>query len=207
MSAPVGDQATYGNKIVNLDYSMEIEVETKAVEMSMKALYLIRGLPNTGKSSIGYILLELYQAAGRTCAMIETNDFVYHPEDVTEEQERFGKYIYEQEQNERCHELCLEKSIQAMRDEQVEAVIVCSTFTEHQDLKHYLDAAKEFGRAVFVLGVENLHGKDNGRGVDLNAISKMSDRFQSFQLHPKLFCKPASNQSNAAEQVSIQTPA
>lgn len=207
MSAPVGDQPTYGNKTVDLDYSMEIEVEIKAVEMSMKTVYLIRGLPNTGKSSMGYILLELYVASGRTCVMFETNDFIYHPENVTEEEERFGKYIPEQQQNERCHELCLEKSIEAMRDEQVEAVIVCSTFTEHQDLEHYLDAAKECGRSVFVLGVENLHGKDNGRGVDLNTISKMNDRFQSFQLHPSLYCKPASNQSITTEQVNIQTSA
>lgn len=206
MSTPVGDQLTYGNKEPDLDYSMEIDVEIKAVEMSMKALYLIRGLPNTGKSTTGYILLELYQAAGRTCVMIEANDYVYHPENVTDDEERFGKYVFDQEDNNHYHELCLQKTISEMRNDDVEAVIVCNTFTEYSELSDYIKAAEELNRSVFVLGVENFHGQDNGRGVGLGAINNMNARFQSFQVHPRLLPQ-ASNQEDVSDKDVMRTTA
>ena len=190
MSAQIGDQVTYGKKKEDFTVDDEVNIENKAIKMALHSVYLIRGLPNAGKSTLGGILLHLYEELGMNADHFEANDYVYHPPGVNEDDPRFGKYIFDREKHGACWSLCLEAATTAMNDKDVNAVIVSNTFTTIGELEPFIDAAKAAGRTLFVIGMDNFHNGDNGRGVPLDVVADMTQRYHAFPFNRDLVSAP-----------------
>ena len=125
----------------------------------MKKLYLLRGLPGSGKSSlareIGGIILE----ADQYFIDSKTNEYKF---DVSKIKDAHAD----------CQERCrkwMESGYQ---------IIVSNTFTQEWEMRPYYDMGKEFGYTIFSLIVENRHGGKNIHGVPDDKLEVMKNRFE-----------------------------
>jgi predicted kinase len=127
-------------------------------ESNMKELYLLRGLPGAGKSTLAKSLGGKYIEAD----MFFIKDGVYKF-DVTKLQD--------------AHRWCLAIVGNWMVDNE-KRIIVSNTFTQEWEMKNYYDWAKDFDYRVYSLIVENRHNGVNEHGVPQEKLEIMRDRFQ-----------------------------
>jgi predicted kinase len=124
-------------------------------------LYIIRGLPGSGKSTFAAEV-----AAALSCLRFEA-DMFHMDED--------GNYNWKPENVHAAHQWC-QAEVQAEmvtgRD-----VIVSNTFTTEKELKPYLQLAKMLDYRVVSLIVENRHGNESIHNVPEETMQKMQDRF------------------------------
>lgn len=132
----------------------------------MKTLYMIRGLPGSGKTTLANELKETYEAAGFTVALASADD--YHVVN--------GEYQWKAENIARAHHACKTKAGSAM-SLGVDVVIVHNTSTTEKELKVYLEFAQLFGYKVVSLVVENRHGNESIHNVPEETIDAMRRRF------------------------------
>ena len=122
----------------------------------MNTLYLVRGLPGSGKST-----------------------FTNHLDGIAVEADMYfmkgGEYKFDTTKLGRAHEWCQENVKSLL--ESGEDVIVSNTFTTEKEMKPYLDMAKEFDYRVMSLIVENRHGGKSVHGVPEPTMEKMEKRF------------------------------
>jgi len=129
----------------------------------MKTLYLLRGLPNSGKStlakSIGGIHIEADQ---------------YFMEN--------GEYKFDGSKIKLAHNYCQSQTRAWMDTDgtqvNVDKIVVSNTFTQEWEMKPYYEMAEEYGYMVFSLIVENRHGGVNEHDVPDEVIEKMEKRFE-----------------------------
>jgi predicted kinase len=107
----------------------------------MKTLYIIRGLPGSGKSSLAELLTEFAYSADDFFNLY--HDGVFKPELLKE-----------------AHAWCFEKVKDELRH--FDDVAVANTFTQLWEMQPYLDLAKEFGYTPFVITCENNFGSVHG---------------------------------------------
>lgn len=126
----------------------------------MKPLYLIRGLPGSGKSTFAKEL-----ASGMLAEWLEADDYF---------QTESG-YVFDATKLHAAHKQCLQFTEDAM----VESwpIIVSNTFTTEKELKPYLALAEEYGYTVTSLIVEGRHGNPSVHGVPTETMDKMRKRF------------------------------
>jgi len=125
-----------------------------------KRLYLVRGLPGAGKSTLGQTL-----ATGLGVALVEADQFFQKSEG----------YVWCPELVYLAHRWCQKTVHSHMADG--ESVVVANTFTTEKELKPYLELAAEFGYAVTTLIVEGRHGNPSIHNVPDEAITRMKHRF------------------------------
>lgn len=127
----------------------------------MKKLYLIRGLPGSGKSTFA---LEFANAVGAFNCEADH----YHYDDN-------GVYNWQPENVHAAHLDCQRKCRHIMslgKD-----VVVSNTSTTEKEMKPYLDLATQWGYRVTSLIVENRHGNESVHGVPRETLDKMRNRF------------------------------
>lgn len=131
--------------------------------MTELVLYLIRGLPGSGKTTLASKLMgdRLNHLVGpdRGAARFEADQFFY----------RAGTYQFDGARLGEAHADCQLKTFLAMKA-QVGLVIVSNTMSQHWEAQLYLHFAKHFGYTVRVidlfdggltdaeLAVRNVHG-------------------------------------------------
>ena len=120
-------------------------------------LYLIRGWPGSGKSTIGERL------AGQHC--YSADQFF----------EQGGAYCFDPTRLQEAHQYCKDKVLEALTDE-VPVVAVANTFVRQWEMKWYKDAAAQCGYSVFVLRCEN--NFTNVHGVPQATVDKMRERME-----------------------------
>jgi hypothetical protein len=129
-------------------------------------IFLFRGLPGSGKSSVGNIFAQ----AGNTVAVATDEYFI-------DEQ---GNYNFDATKLREAHEWCLNRVRTLVVDfnhlDPIN-VCVCNTFTAEWEMKPYFDLAKEFNVNIFSLIVENRHGNGNVHSVPDETIERMKNRF------------------------------
>lgn len=128
----------------------------------MKNLYLIRGLPGSGKTTFA---ANLSWALNST--WWEADQFF-----VTEEE----GYKWDASKIEEAHRWCksmCERGMVAGEDH----VVVSNTFTTEKEMQPYLDMAEKYGYRATTLIVENRHGGKNIHDVPEATIQKMRNRF------------------------------
>ncbi len=131
-------------------------------------LYLIRGLPNSGKSTLAKTLAPNANYAADGYFELKALFLnISYPQAF----ERFRNEIGQ------AHEWCQEHVEAALKDN-VRAVAVANTFTTFRELKHYLDLAVKYNYRVHVLTVERAHDGDNGHKVPDEAVKRMAERWQ-----------------------------
>ena len=124
----------------------------------MKNLYLVRGLPGAGKSTIANALGNVVLAAD-----------MFHTDEN-------GVYNYDTSKANDAHAWCLEETQRAMTHDLT--IAVANTFVNAGQLQPYLDLAKIYGYRVHTIIAENRHGSENVHGVSPEIIGRMREEFE-----------------------------
>jgi predicted kinase len=128
-----------------------------------KILYLLRGVPGSGKSTVA-------QNIGGT--HFETDKYFMVD----------GEYKFDPTKLKQYHQMCQDEVNLAMIQNHTahlnDVIVVSNTFTQEWEMKPYFDLAKTYGYQVFSLIVENRHGGLNPHGVPEDKVQIMKDRFE-----------------------------
>ena len=131
----------------------------------MKNLYLLRGIPGAGKSTLAKQLGDSH---------FETDTFFMVD----------GEYKFDPTKLRKAHEWCQSQIELAMINNHVTAgldnsdIVISNTFTQAWEMDAYNELAKQYGYRVFSIIVENRHGGVNQHNVPEDKLQIMKDRFE-----------------------------
>ena len=136
--------------------------------MIPKILYLIRGVPGSGKSTFAHTIWNDY-------AICEADQYFVNKET--------GEYKFNPDEIKIAHQWCKDEVENRMKDNQVNPqyypeIVVSNTFTQEWEMESYYKLAEKYGYRVFSLIVENRHGGKNTHGVPDEKVELMKNRFQ-----------------------------
>ncbi len=124
-----------------------------------KVLYIVRGLPGSGKSTFAQTLTPNHWEA----------DMYFINED--------GEYKFNIDEIKIAHQWCKDMVEGAMK-RNLDKIAVSNTFTMEWEMESYHKLAEHYGYTTFHLIVENRHGGENQHGVPSDKVQIMKDRFQ-----------------------------
>ena len=130
-------------------------------------LFLVRGLPGSGKSTFATHIWNEY-------AVCEADKFFYDKE---------GNYNFDPSKLKDAHAWCKNEVETRMKDHQINQqyypeIAVSNTFTQEWEMKDYYELAEKYGYKVVSLIVENRHGGKNVHGVSDDKLEIMKNRFE-----------------------------
>jgi predicted kinase len=125
----------------------------------MKNIYLVRGLPGSGKTTFAKTIGGLHIEA----------DMYFTDEN--------GVYNYEPTKIKNAHNWCQDVVEEWMREEQ-DKIVVSNTFTQEWEMDSYYKIAEQYGYRVTSVIVENRHNGKNEHGVPEDKIEIMKNRFE-----------------------------
>ena len=131
--------------------------------MLNKTLYLLRGIPGSGKSTIAKLL-------------VGDKDYCHKEADMYFV-DRDGNYKFEPSKIKDAHAWCKEEIEFVMKYDH-SPVVVSNTFTQEWEMEDYYKLSEKYGYKVHSLIVENRHGGVNEHSVPDEKIQQMKDRFQ-----------------------------
>lgn len=138
-----------------------------------KTLYIIRGLPGSGKSTLGEQLADCY--------------IDYHPRNGGPKSHSYsaddwftfsstGRYVFIPEELPQAHEDCRARVLGAMLSD-VEHICVCNTFSQAWEAEPYFKLCKMHGYTPVVLECQSQFG--NIHDVPQESIDAMSERWET----------------------------
>jgi predicted kinase len=130
-------------------------------------LFLIRGLPGSGKTSFATAIWNDY-------AVCEADKFFYDKE---------NNYNFDPSKLKEAHSWCLSevesKMIEHENNKQYyPEIAVSNTFTQEWEMENYFKLAEKYGYKVVSLIIENRHGSKNIHGVPEEKLQIMKNRFE-----------------------------
>jgi len=129
----------------------------------MKTLYIVRGVPGSGKSTFAKTLGGTH---------FETDNYFMVD----------GEYKFDFTKIKDAHNWCQSQVSNAMLLNYAaginEKIVVSNTFTQEWEMEPYFEMAKEWGYTVFTVVVENRHGGENQHGVPEDKLEIMRNRFE-----------------------------
>lgn len=134
----------------------------------MKELFLLRGLPGAGKSTLANSLGGSWY---------EADQFFLNEN---------GEYEFDASKLRDAHQYCQSRVEDSMKfftgleDTFLSPsrIVVSNTFTQEWEMKPYYDLAEKYGYRVYSLIVENRHGGVNEHGVPEDKLEIMRNRFE-----------------------------
>ena len=129
----------------------------------MTALYLIRGVPGSGKTTLGNRLKE----AGLVDYVCSADDYMVGPD---------GKYLFDGSRLRECHKRC--RISTRNRLSEGGSVAVCNTFTRRWEMQSYIDMADDLNCTLYVIRCEGDYG--NIHGVPEEKVAEMRARFEDW---------------------------
>jgi len=130
-------------------------------------LFLVRGLPGSGKSTFASHIWNEY-------AICEADKFFYDKE---------GNYNFDGSKIKEAHAWCKNEVEVRMKDHQINQqfypeIVVSNTFTQEWEMEDYYKLAEKYGYKVISLIIENRHGGKNVHGVPDDKLEIMRNRFE-----------------------------
>jgi predicted kinase len=125
----------------------------------MKDLFLLRGLPGSGKSTFASLI----------CYTVLSADMYFEDSD--------GNYNFDGSKLKDAHRWCLSECEEDMMLE-TPAIAIANTFTQEWEMENYYKLAEQYGYRVHSLIVENRHGGVNQHGVPDDKLEQMKNRFE-----------------------------
>lgn len=126
-------------------------------QQQRKVLYIIRGIPGSGKSTLGELVAD--QAFSADEYMIDEK----------------GHYKFDPTRLKECHNYCFRSVVNAMKIGTQPTLAVCNTFTREWEYMRYIFAALVYGYDVIGLNVQGLH--TNIHGCPNDQILRMDSKF------------------------------
>jgi predicted kinase len=134
-----------------------------------KVLYIVRGLPGSGKSTFAEKLV------GSDFLVCEADKYFIDKES--------GEYNFDGSKLKDAHKYCQDLVETYMKDSLVNdqfyrEIAVSNTFTQEWEMKTYFELAEKYGYMVFTVVVENRHNGKNVHGVPEDKLEIMKNRFE-----------------------------
>lgn len=131
-----------------------------------KNLYIVRGLPGSGKSTFARSIAKSYQIFEADQYFMERGEYKF---DITKLRE--------------AHDSCKRRVVRRMRESLFNSIffrniVVSNTFTQDWEMKYYRSIGRKYGYKVHTIIIENRHNSTNVHGVPEDKIKIMSDRFE-----------------------------
>jgi predicted kinase len=127
-------------------------------------LILLRGLPGSGKSTLGEIIMS---SPGSPQIPLSADDYFTDSE---------GNYNFDPTKLKEAHNQCKQRCALLMQNES-KKIVVSNTFTQEWEMGEYLEMAKRYDYRVHTVIVENRHGGVNIHSVPEDKLQQMKDRF------------------------------
>lgn len=128
-----------------------------------RALFILRGLPGAGKSTLAKSMGAVYFEADMF--FMEGNEYKFDMKKIRQ-----------------AHEWCQNQVRISMKNAAggmtPSRIAVANTFTQEWEMQAYYDMGKEYGFTVFTLVVENRHGGVNIHNCPEETMDKMEERFE-----------------------------
>lgn len=125
----------------------------------MKNLFLVRGVPGSGKTTLARQL---------TANVFEADHYFYDND---------GNYTFVPSEIKEAHKEC-QQFVGFAMESNIEKIAVSNTFTQEWEMEPYFVLAKKYGYRVTTIVVENRHGGVNEHNVPEDKIEQMKNRFE-----------------------------
>jgi len=140
----------------------------------MAELFLLRGLPGAGKSTLAKSLTD-----GPGSDYFEADKYFVNKD---------GNYNFDASKLKQAHQWCKEQVEFGMVNghenffrihgpKPLATIVVSNTFTQEWEMKPYFELAEKYGYRVYSLVVENRHGGVNEHSVPKETLDKMENRY------------------------------
>jgi hypothetical protein len=190
------DAMTYAKNLLETIKYYETEdkggiMEEDFEEEDIQVLYIVRGLPGSGKTTIAKRISEISTFVHRSCFHVEADMFF----DID------GEYVYEPKLVSAAHAWCQSQTERELY--RGNSVVVANTFTTIEEMIPYFLIVKKLMAIGYMIKIIiNEADGDFGsvHNVPKEVITKMDERWEDTDA-VKLFCKqmirmPWANQSN-----------
>lgn len=137
-----------------------------------KTLYIIRGLPGSGKSTLGERLADSYvdyhpKFGGPKCHSYAADDWFT---------DKDGNYNFVHDELPQAHEDCRARVMGAMMSD-AENIAVCNTFSQFWEAEPYVKLCKQYGYTPVVLECQSQFG--NIHDAPQESINAMANRWDT----------------------------
>jgi predicted kinase len=124
----------------------------------MKELFLLRGVPGAGKSTLAKSLGGMHIESDKY--FMDGDEYKFDPSKLKD-----------------AHAWC-QNAVKVWTKNGVEKIVISNTFTQEWEMDYYFDLAKEHGYRVYSLIVENRHGNKDVHNVPEEKLVQMKQRFE-----------------------------
>lgn len=133
------------------------------VEIKKPVVVLLRGVSNSGKSSVANLFGE--------------NSVVCCADDYFTDKD--GNYDFNPNLLGQAHTVCKFKFIDALHNPDIDTIVVSNTNTKPPDFQFYIDEAEKRGIMVFSLVVERRHGGINNHNVPAHVLERQAENIKN----------------------------